>query len=89
MNRTSRFTPDQVVNILGEQKAGSRTADICYKHGISRATFFKWKSKHWAEENANARKLKLVEEENRKLKRLLADLMVENITLKEVQHKRQ
>ncbi len=89
MNRTSRFTPDQVVNILCEQKTGSRTADICNKHGISRATFFKWKSKHWAEENANARKLKLVEDENRKLKRLLADLMVENITLKEVQHKRQ
>jgi putative transposase len=89
MNRTSRFTPDQVVNILREQKAGSRTADICCKHGISRATFFKWKSKHWAEEIANARKLKLVEDENRKLKRLLADLMVENITLKEVQHKRQ
>jgi putative transposase len=70
------------------QEAGAKTADVCRKHGISSATFFKWKSKYGGLEVSDARRLKALEDENRKLKKLLAEAMLDNAMLKDLNTKK-
>ena len=82
--KRSRFTEEQIIGILKEQEAGAKTADVCRKHGISDATFYKYKAKYGGMDVSQARKLKVLEEENGRLKRLLADAMLDNAVLKEV-----
>ena len=82
--KRSRFTEEQIIAILREQEAGVKTADVCRKHGISSATFFKWKSKYGGLDVSDARRLKVLEDENRKLKKLLAESMLDNDALKEL-----
>ena len=82
--RKSRFSDEQVIAILLEQDAGRPTAEVCRKHGISGATFYKWKSKFGGMEVSEAKRLKSLEDENRKLKKLLAEQVMDNATLKEM-----
>ena len=82
--KKSRFTEEQIIAILREQEAGMKTADLCRKHGISSATFYTWKTKYGGLDVSQARKLKVLEDENARLKRLLADTMLDNAVLKEV-----
>lgn len=82
--RTSRFTDEQIIAILAEQERGLGTAEVCRKHGISQATFYKWKAKYGGLEVSDARKLKSLETENGRLKRLLADAMLDNVVLKDL-----
>ncbi len=81
--KRSRFTEEQIIGILREQEAGVATADVCRKHGISGATFYKWKSKFGGLDVSEARRLKVLEDENAKLKRLLAEAMLDNAMLKD------
>jgi len=82
--KRSRFTDEQIIGILKEQEAGAKTADVCRKYGVSGATFYKWKAKFGGMEVAEAKKLRTLEDENAKLKRLLADAMLDNAALKEL-----
>ena len=82
--KKSRFTEEQIIAVLREQEAGMKTADLCHKHGISTATLYAWKAKYGGMDVSQARKLKVLEEENGRLKRLLADAMLDNAVLKEV-----
>jgi putative transposase len=82
--KRSRFTEEQIVAILREQEAGVATADLCRKHGVSSATFYKWKAKYGGMEVSDAKRLKALEDENAKLKRLLADAMLDKVGLKEL-----
>ena len=82
--KPSRFTDEQIIGILREQEAGAATADVCRKHGISSATFYKWKAKYGGLEVSEARRLKALEDENRRLKRLLAESMLDNAALKDL-----
>jgi putative transposase len=86
--KRSRFTEEQIIGILREQEAGAPTADVCRRHGISSATFYKWKSKFGGLEVSDARRLRSLEEENRRLKKLLADSMLDNAMLKEIASKK-
>jgi putative transposase len=86
--RQSRFNEEQIIAILREQESGAKTADVCRRHGISRATFFKWKGKYGGLDVSEARRLKLLTEENAKLKRLLAELMLDNAMLKDLNSKK-
>jgi putative transposase len=81
--RKSRFTEDQIVEILQEQEAGMRTAEVCIKHGISRPTFYGWKAKFGGLSVLNAKRLKRLEEENGNLRRLLAEALLDNAMLKD------
>lgn len=83
MKRT-RFTEEQIIAILREQEAGAKTADVCRRHGISSATFYAWKAKYGGMEVSEARRLKGLEDENTKLKKLLADVMLDNVALKDL-----
>jgi len=82
--RKSRFTEEQIIGILKEHQAGMSAAELCRRHGISDATFYKWRSKFGGMEVSDARKLKSLEDENRKLKKLLAESMLDISTLKEM-----
>ena len=82
--KRSRFTDEQVIAILREQEAGGTTADVCRRHGISTATSYAWKAKYGGLEASEARRLKGLEDENAKLKRLLADAMLDNAGLKDL-----
>ena len=82
--KRSRFTEEQIVAELREQAAGVSTADVCRKHGISSATFYAWKAKFGGMEVSEAKRLKQLEDENAKLKRLLADAMLDNVALKDL-----
>lgn len=82
--KRSRFTQDQIIGILKEHQAGASAADLCRRHGISDATFYTWRSKYGGMEVSEARRLKALEEENAKLKRLLAESVMDVSTLKEL-----
>jgi putative transposase len=82
--RKSRFTEEEIIAILAEQERGVPTADVCRKHGVSSATFYKWKAKFGGLEVSDARRLKALERENARLKRLLADAMLDNVVLKDL-----
>ena len=82
--RKSRFTEEQIIRVLKEHAAGVSATDVCRKHGISDATFYKWRSRFGGMEISDARKLKALEDENRKLKKLLAETMLDASTLKEM-----
>jgi putative transposase len=86
--RSSRFKEEQIIAILREQEAGGRTADVCRKHGVSGATFYKWKAKYGGLEVSDARRLKVLEIENSKLKKLLAEAMLDNVMLKDIAAKK-
>jgi putative transposase len=79
-----RFTEDQIIAVLREQEAGMKTADICREHGISDATFYKWKAKCGGLEVSDAKRLRSLEDENGGLKRMLADAMLDNAALKDL-----
>jgi putative transposase len=79
-----RFTEEQIVAILKEHELGAKAADLARKHGISEATLYNWKAKYGGLEVSEARRLKALEEENRKLKKLLAESMLDVAALKEL-----
>ena len=76
------FTEEQIIGVLKESEAGAKTDDICRRHGISSATFYTWRKKYRGMEAGDLRRLKQLEDENRKLKRMLADSMLDNDALK-------
>jgi putative transposase len=82
--KRSRYNEEQIIGILREQENGLGTADVCRKHGISSATFYKWKAKYGGLQVSDARRLRTLEEENAKLKKLLAEAMLDNAILKDV-----
>ena len=82
--KRSRFTEEQIIGILREQEAGVPVADLCRKHGVSSPTFYKWKAKYGGLDVSEARRLKALEDENAKLKRMLADAMLDNVALKDL-----
>lgn len=86
--KRSRFSEKQIIGILKEQEAGMATADVCRKHGVSSATFYKWKARYGGLEVSDARRLKALEDENAKLKKLLAEAMLDNAILKDVAAKK-
>ena len=86
--KRSRFTEEQIIGVLKEHELGAKTADLCRKHGISEATFYNWKSKFGGMDVSEAKRLKGLETENSKLKRLLADAMLDNAALKDLLSKK-
>ena len=82
--KLTRSTEEQIIAVLREQEAGAKTADVCRKPGVSEATFYKWKAKYGGMEVSEAKRLKTLEDENTKLKRLLADAMLDNAALKDL-----
>jgi putative transposase len=79
-----RFSEEQIIAVLREHEAGAKTADLARKHGISEATLYNWKAKYGGLDISDARRLRSLEEENRKLKRLLAESMLDQAALKEL-----
>ena len=86
--KPSRLTEEQIIGILREQEAGAKTADVCRKHGVSSATFYKWKAKYGGLDVSDAKRLRSLEDENAKLKRLLAEAMLDNAMLKDIASKK-
>lgn len=85
--RRSRFTEEQIISILAEHDAGVRIKEVCRKHGISDATFYKWKAKYGGMTVSETARLRTLEEENRRLKKLLAEAVVDNSVLKDLLRK--
>ena len=86
--KRSRFSEEQIIAVLKEQEAGMPTAEVCRRHGVSSATFYKWKSKFGGLEVSDARRLRALEQENSRLKKLLAEAMVDNAVLKDLTSKK-
>ena len=86
--RRSRFSEEQIIGMIKEQEAGMPTAEVCRKHGISGASFYKYKAKFGGMDVSDARKLRALEDENAKLKKLLAEQMLDNAILKDVAAKK-
>ncbi len=82
--KRKRHTEEQIIAILKEHEAGAKTADVCRKRGVSEATFYNWKAKYGGLEVSEAKRLKAMESENARLKRLLADAMLDNAALKDL-----
>ncbi len=82
--KRSRFSDEQIIGILKEHQAGLSAMELCRKYGVSDATFYKWRSKYGGMDVSEAKRLKCLEEENGKLKRLLADAMLDVSTLREM-----
>ena len=82
--KRSRFTEEQIIGVLKEHQAGLSAAELCRKHGISDATFYTWRKKYGGMEVSEAKRLKALEEENAKLKKLLAEQMMDVSTLREM-----
>ena len=82
--KRSKFTEEQIIGILREQEAGAKTAELCRRHGVSSATFYAWKAKFGGMDVSDAKRLKALEEENARLKRLLAELMLDQAALKDL-----
>ena len=82
--RQSRYTEEQIIGVLKEAEAGMKTAEVCRKHGISDATYYKWKAKYGGLEVSEARRLRQLEEENRRLKQIVADLTLDKQALQAV-----
>ena len=86
--KKQRFTEEQIIAVLKEHEAGAKAADLCRRHGISEATFYNWKAKYGGMEVSEAKRLKALEDENAKLKKLLAEAMLDNAILKDVAAKK-
>lgn len=82
--RKSRFTEAQIIGMIKEQEAGLPTAELCRKHGLSPATFYKLKARYGGMDLSDAKRLRQLEDENAKLKRLVADVMLDNVVLKDL-----
>jgi putative transposase len=82
--KRNRFTEEQIIGILKEHETGVSVADLCRKHGVSDASIYKWKAKFGGMDVSEARRLRTLEDENTKLKRLLADAMLDNSALKDL-----
>ena len=86
--KRKRFTEEQIIGILREQEAGAKTGDLARKHGVSEATLYNWKAKFGGLDVSDAKRLRVLEDENGKLKRLLADAMLDNTALKDLLSKK-
>ena len=86
--KRKRFTEDQIIAVLREHEAGAKAGDLARKHGISEATLYNWKAKYGGMDVSDAKRLKVLEEENAKLKKLLADQMLETSALRELLSKK-
>ena len=86
--KRKRFTEEQIIGIVKEHGLGAKATDLCRKHGISEATFYNWKSRYGGMEVSEAKRLKALEAENTKLKKLLADAMLDNADLKDLLSKK-
>jgi putative transposase len=86
--KPGRFTEEQIIGILREQEADAKTGDVCRKYGISSATFCKWKAKYGGLDVSDAKRLKSLEDENAKLKKLLAEAMLDNAMLRDIAAKK-
>ncbi|MGZ2427334.1 putative transposase [Rhizobium laguerreae] len=82
--KKQRFTEEQIIAVLKEQEAGAKAADLCRKHGISEATFYNWKAKYGGMEVSEAKRVKALEDENARLKKLLAEQMLDAAALREL-----
>lgn len=82
--RGTRYSEEQIVALLKEHEAGLSTEELCRRHGISQQTFYRWKAKYGGLDTSDARRLRALEDENRRLKRLVADLSLDNAALKDV-----